>query len=67
MKIAPVRSELLHADGRTDMTKLRAAFRNFANVPNNACRDLISEKRGEKILNSTNNYFAICCVFDNTI
>jgi hypothetical protein len=33
MKIRPVGAELFHADGRTDMTKLVAAFRNFANAP----------------------------------
>ena len=36
-KIRPVGAELLHTDGltdgRTDMTKLRVAFRNFANAP----------------------------------
>ena len=32
-KIYPVRAELLHADGQSDMTKLTVAFRNFANVP----------------------------------
>ena len=31
MKIFPVEAELFHADGRTDMTKLIVAFRNFAN------------------------------------
>jgi hypothetical protein len=39
MKIRPVESELFHADrrsdGRTDITKLIAAFRNFANAPKN--------------------------------
>jgi hypothetical protein len=39
MKIRPVGAELFHADGRTDgrtdMRKLIAAFRNFANGPNN--------------------------------
>ena len=30
MKIRPVRAELFHADGQTDMTKLTVAFRNFA-------------------------------------
>jgi hypothetical protein len=30
MKIRPVGAELLHAGGRTDMTKLIVAFRNFA-------------------------------------
>jgi len=29
MKILPVRVELFHADGRTYMTKLMVAFRNF--------------------------------------
>jgi len=31
MKIRPVWAELLHADRRTDMTKERVAFHNFAN------------------------------------
>jgi hypothetical protein len=29
IKIRPVGAELFHADGRTDMTKLMDAFRNF--------------------------------------
>jgi hypothetical protein len=33
MKIRPVGAELFYADGRTDMTKLIGAFRNFANAP----------------------------------
>jgi hypothetical protein len=34
MKSFPVGAELSHAtDGRTDMTKLVVAFRNFANTP----------------------------------
>jgi hypothetical protein len=33
MKIRPVGAELFHADRRTDMTNLIAAFRSFANVP----------------------------------
>jgi len=32
VEIPPVEAEL-HADGRTDMTKLIVAFRNFANSP----------------------------------
>ena len=40
MKISPVGAEFFHADGqtdtKTDMTKPIAAFRNFANVPENA-------------------------------
>ena len=35
MKIRPMGAELFHADGRTDMTKLTAAFRNFANSSKN--------------------------------
>jgi len=34
MKIRPVGTELLNADGRTDMTKLTVTFRNFANALN---------------------------------
>jgi hypothetical protein len=33
MKILPMAAELFDADGRTDMTKLTVAFRNFANAP----------------------------------
>jgi hypothetical protein len=35
MKIRPVGAEMFPADGQTDMTKLTAAFRNFANAPEN--------------------------------
>jgi hypothetical protein len=39
MKIRPVGAELFYADGQTDgrtvMTKLRVAFRDFANAPKN--------------------------------
>jgi hypothetical protein len=33
VKIRQVGAELFHADGRTDMTNLTVAFRNFANEP----------------------------------
>ena len=33
MKICRVGAEMLHADGRTDMTKLIVAFENFAKTP----------------------------------
>jgi hypothetical protein len=33
MKIRPVGVELLHADGRTDMTKLMLDLRNFVKAP----------------------------------
>jgi len=32
MKIHPVEAELVHADRRTDMTKLTVAFRDFTNA-----------------------------------
>jgi hypothetical protein len=35
-KIRPVGAELLHADGRTDMTTQTVASRNFANAPKNS-------------------------------
>jgi hypothetical protein len=33
MECIPVETELLHADGRTDMTKPIVAFRNISNEP----------------------------------
>jgi len=39
MNICPVGAELFHADGRTDMTTVIVAFRNFAKAPKN---DIIS-------------------------
>ena len=33
MKIRPVEAELLHADRRTDITKLIVAVNNFPNAP----------------------------------
>jgi len=33
MKLRPVGLELFHADGRTDLTKLRVAYSNFPNAP----------------------------------
>jgi hypothetical protein len=35
MKIRPVGAELFPGNGRTDMTKLTAAFRKFAKAPKN--------------------------------
>jgi hypothetical protein len=34
MKIRPLGTEVLHEDGRTDVTKLIVAFRHFAKSPN---------------------------------
>jgi hypothetical protein len=33
MKIRPLKAELFHADGRTDITDLIVAFRHFINAP----------------------------------
>jgi len=33
MKICPVRTELFHVDGRTDMTNIRLTFLNFLSAP----------------------------------
>jgi hypothetical protein len=35
MKIRPVRDELFHTDGQTDMTKLTDDFRSFASASKN--------------------------------
>jgi hypothetical protein len=43
MKIRPVGTELFHADGRTNITKLIVTYRNLANVP----------KKGKAILVQT--------------
>jgi len=40
MKIRLVRAELLHADGKADMSKLIVAFHNFANVPKKTLQGL---------------------------
>jgi len=39
MNICPVVAELFLADGRTDVTKLMFAFRNFANAPEKNWKD----------------------------
>jgi hypothetical protein len=41
MKFRPVGAELFHADGRTDMTKLKVAFRKFANAPKNQSAEAV--------------------------
>jgi len=46
MNIRAVGTELFNEDGRTDMTKLTVAFRNFTNAP---------KKRRNPILNSQND------------
>jgi len=60
MKIRPVGAELFHADGRTDMTKLVAAFRNFANASTNNCTHNISRPRRQISSNTVNLNRAAC-------
>jgi hypothetical protein len=49
MKIRPVGTEVFHADGRTDgrtlMTKLTVAFRNFADKSKNTLHTFQEENR----------------------
>jgi hypothetical protein len=45
VQIGPVGAELLHADGRTDMTKLIVAFRKFAKAPK--IRIIVKQKDDE--------------------
>jgi hypothetical protein len=40
MKIRLVGVKLFYADGRTDITKLIVAFRNFANDPTNLSKSM---------------------------
>ena len=59
MKIGTVRAKLFHADGRTDITKLIVAFRNFANAPINgfAKRSVITLDRNGNNFVSLNQAF----------
>ena len=41
MKFRTVEAKLLHAERRTDMTKIIVAFRNFANAPKNAQKNMV--------------------------
>ena len=47
MKIHPLRAELFHADGWTDIVKLIVAFRNFVNAPKNKDTYLLSRQNVE--------------------
>jgi len=44
MKIRSVGADLFHADGRTDMTKLIVACRNFANEPKKPLTEVVNEQ-----------------------
>jgi hypothetical protein len=56
MKIRQVGAELIHADRRTDMTKLIVVFRHFSHVP----KTVHSQK--ERI-----TYFIIKVVYDRSL
>jgi hypothetical protein len=43
MKIRPVGAQLLHEDGRTDMTKRMLAFRTLANAPKTQLNPAVNE------------------------
>jgi hypothetical protein len=45
MKIRPVGAEVFHADGQTGMAKVRVAFRNFANAPNQIATSTTQQAR----------------------
>jgi hypothetical protein len=45
MKSRPVGAEVFHADGQTGMTKVRVAFRNFANAPNQTATSTTQQAR----------------------
>jgi hypothetical protein len=68
MKIIPVESELLHADGETDMTELTVAFINFTNAPKTGGRvtqiATSFRPRSSNLLQNlkTFNYSALCVV-----
>ena len=70
MKIRPVRAELFHADrqterdfGRTDMTKLIVAFRNFANVYKSVSRYLVFWPKVEPITSRTQVKSVTTCAY----
>ena len=65
MKLLTVAAELFHADGRTDMTKLTVAFRNFANATKdrylisfNSCKFTTSRYSKSHTLLRQSNEFA---------
>jgi hypothetical protein len=43
--------ELFHADGRTDMTNLRIAFRNFSNAPEKQRKVMSVFKKNMEVTN----------------
>jgi len=58
MKMCPVGTELLWTDRRTDMMKLKVAFRNFANAPKKISYtfSVIGQVTKEQCQNLTHRY-----------
>jgi hypothetical protein len=67
MKISAARAELFHADrrteGKTDMTKLIVAFRNFANAPKNCIKVGKYQKYEKDTMSTYSTYY----VFDTSL
>jgi hypothetical protein len=63
MEIRPVGAELLHADGRMDMTVLRVTSRNFAKAPKNnvLCASIQNQANGLIILPSKFEHRKMAC------
>ena len=63
MKILPLGAKLFRADGRTDMTKLIFAFRNFENAPQNVFESYTQTHQTTCVcaclLNTAHHYFKI--------
>jgi len=55
-KSRPMGAELFHADRRTDMTKLKVAFRNFANASKNGLFSTVDEWGYSKQRNLTSTW-----------
>jgi hypothetical protein len=60
MKIRPVGVEFSRAGGRTDMTKLILAFRNFANVPKKTNRKNILLKAVRDSISVPSMFITLC-------
>jgi len=60
-EICPVGAALIHADGRTDMTKPTGAFREYANTPQSAC---IFQWVNDPLVFTTKKYASVLAEFN---
>ena len=67
MKILAVGAELFNADRQTDITKLIATFRNFANGPKNATVETSTLRTRELITYCSDANITACFVFLNPL